>query len=162
MRQTIGMLAVIALALSLAARWRNPDLATRGWKTGLHSLRRQLPLLAIAFTLAGYLEAVLPRDFIRSWMGAGAGLSGILLGSVAGGLLPLGPYIVFPMGAALQAGGAGIPTLVAFVTGWMLWGTGKLAFEFATLGPAFTLRRMVVYLVFPPLAGMLAYLITGP
>jgi uncharacterized membrane protein YraQ (UPF0718 family) len=162
MRQTIFMLAAIALALSLVARWRGPGLVSRGWKTGLHSLRRQLPLLAIAFTLAGYLEAVLPRELIRSWMGAEVGFRGILLGSVAGGLLPLGPYIVFPMGASLRAAGAGTPTLVAFVTGWMLWGTGKLAFEFATLGPSFTLRRMAVYLAFPPLAGMLAWLILGP
>ncbi|MEW6522284.1 MAG: hypothetical protein AB1445_01725 [Bacillota bacterium] len=161
MTQTITVLAVVAAMLTVAARLRGPGLATRGWVTAFHSLRRQLPLLIIAFTLAGYLEAVIPQSFIRSWMGAGAGIRGILLGSVAGGLLPFGPYIVFPMGATLQASGAGTATMVAFVTGWMMWSTGKLAFEFATLGPGFTARRMAVYLVFPPLAGLLALLFFG-
>lgn len=161
MTPAVIVLGLLAAGLTGCASRRRRGLALEGWLAGLGSLRRQLPLLLLAFAMAGYVEVLVPRGFIDTWLGAGAGLKGILLASLAGGLLPFGPYVVFPMAAALGEAGASVATLVAFVTGWIMWSTGKLAFEIGTLGPGFTARRMALYLIFPPLAGVLTLLLSG-
>ncbi|MDQ7795098.1 MAG: permease [bacterium] len=157
----IWVIGAAAVALTLTAWRRHRGLAGEGWLAGLASLRQQLPLLLLAFAMAGYVEVLVPRAFIERWLGAGAGLRGVLLGSVAGGTLPFGPYVILPMAAALREAGASSATLVAFTSGWMMWTTGKLAFEFATLGPGFSARRLALYAVFPPLAGLLTLLLFG-
>lgn len=163
MTQAIAVLAFVTLLLAALA-WRKgkgPGLPGLGLQAGLKSLTRQLPLLLVAFVLAGFVEALVPAELVRRWLGAEAGLKGIAIGCVAGGMLPFGPYVVFPMAAAIRSAGAGDATIVAFVVGWMMWSTSKIAYEMATLGPGFTGRRMSLFLLFPPLAGVLALILLG-
>jgi len=161
MTQANVLLAVV-VAVLLALAWRREKgLAHRGLRIALESLRVQLPLLLVAFLMAGFVEALVPATAIQRWLGAGAGLKGIVIGSIAGGILPFGPYVVFPMAAAILRAGAGDATIIAFTTGWMMWNSSKFAYEAATLGPAFTWRRMGLFLVFPPLAGVLTLLLFG-
>jgi uncharacterized membrane protein YraQ (UPF0718 family) len=158
MTQATIVLAAVALTLTAVAWRKGNGLAARGLLTGAKSLRGQLPMLLIAFLLAGFVEALVPAELVRRWLSAEAGLKGILIGCVAGGMLPFGPYVVFPMAAAIRAAGAGDATIVAFVIGWMMWSTSKIAYEMATLGPGFTWRRMGLFLLFPPAAGVLAHM----
>lgn len=161
MTQATIILAMVALALTALAWRKEKGLPTRGLQSGLKSLLAQLPLLLIAFLLAGFVEALVPAELVRRWLSAEAGLKGIIIGCIAGGMLPFGPYVVFPMAAAIRAAGAGDATIVAFVVGWMMWSTSKIAYEMATLGPGFTWRRMGLFLLFPPVAGVLALLFLG-
>jgi uncharacterized membrane protein YraQ (UPF0718 family) len=161
MTQATLVLAAFALALLLLAWRRDRALAARGLLIGLRSLRGQLTLLLLAFLLAGFVEVLVPPEAVRRWLGAEAGVKGIMIGCLAGGMLPFGPYVVFPMAAAIRAAGAGNATIVAFVTGWMMWSTSKYAYEVATFGPGFAWRRTILFLAFPPLAGVLALLIVG-
>ncbi len=161
MTQATVMLAVVTAALVGLAWRKERGLAARGLQMGLKSLQGQLALLLIAFVLAGFVEALVPAELVRRWLSAEAGLKGILIGCIAGGMLPFGPYVVFPMAAAIRAAGAGDATIVAFVVGWMMWSTSKIAYEMATLGPGFTWHRTGLFLLFPPLAGVLALVLLG-
>jgi uncharacterized protein len=161
MTQATVILALVALALAALAWRKGPGVAASGLLAGTRSLQAQLPLLLIAFTLAGLVEALVPTDLVRSWLGAEAGIKGVIIGCVAGGALPFGPYVVLPMAAAILAAGAGEATILAFVIGWMMWSTGRLAYEMATFGPGFTLRRMALFLPFPLAAGVVALLLLG-
>lgn len=155
------ILAVVAASLTAHTLWRNRGLALRGWALAVRSVREQLVLLLLAFVVAGYVEVLIPQHIVRQWLGTGAGLKGIIIASVAGGVLPMGPYVVLPILAALRAAGAGLATTVAFAVGWMMWSVGKLPFELALLGPRFAIRRTLLYLAFPPLAGLLAAWLFG-
>ncbi len=87
------------------------------------------------------------------------GLRGIIIGTIAGTSIPGGPYISFPIISAVHEAGAGIGTVVAFVTGWAMRGLGKLPFELAIMGTRFTLVRMLLFAVFPVIAGWIAYVV---
>jgi uncharacterized membrane protein YraQ (UPF0718 family) len=89
-------------------------------------------------------------------VGAESGLRGILVGSLAGGLAPGGPFVSLPVAAALVRSGASVGTIVAFLTGWSLWAFSRLPMEVGILGWKLTAVRFASTLVFPPLAGLIA------
>ena len=79
-----------------------------------------------------------------------------MIGCIAGALTPGGPYVSFPIVASLYKAGAGVGTVVAYVTAWSLWAVGRLPLEISLIGPKFTLIRFLSTLIFPPLAGLIA------
>ena len=89
-------------------------------------------------------------------MGAESGLRGILIGSIAGGLAPGGPYVSLPVVAGLLRAGAGVGTMVAFLSAWSLWAVARLPMEVGILGWKFTLIRLASTFFFPPVAGFIA------
>ncbi len=117
-----------------------------------------LPLLIFAFIVAGMVQVILPRELVSQWVGAQSGLRGILIGSVAGGLTPGGPFVTLPVAAGLLRAGAGIPTMVAFVTAWSLWAVARLPMEFGIMGWKFTMIRLASTFIFPPIAGLITQL----
>jgi len=118
-----------------------------------------VPLLIFAFIVAGMVQVLIPQELISKWIGGESGFRGIILGSVAGGLAPGGPYVSLPIVAGLIKSGAGIGTLVAFLTGWSIWAIGRLPMEVGILGWKFTLIRLASTFIFPPLAGFIAQLL---
>lgn len=118
-----------------------------------------LPLLIMAFMLAGFLQVVVPPAMIQQLLGDQSGIGGVFIGSIAGALIPGGPYIAFPIIASIYQAGAGIGAVVAFISGWALWGVMKVPFEVALVGPKFTVLRYSLVLILPPLAGLAAYVL---
>jgi uncharacterized membrane protein YraQ (UPF0718 family) len=104
---------------------------------------------------------LLTREVITAWLGAESGWRGILVGSLAGALMPGGPYVYYPIAAVLFQSGAGIGVLVAFVTAKNLWSVTRLPLELALLGPELTAIRFAATLVFPPVLGALAEALAG-
>jgi len=115
-----------------------------------------LPLLIFAFIVAGMVQVLLPREFLSKWVGTESGMRGILLGTIAGGLSPGGPYVNLPIAAGLLRSGASAGTMVAFLTGWSLWAVSRLPMEVGILGWKFTLIRIGSTFFFPPIAGLIA------
>jgi uncharacterized membrane protein YraQ (UPF0718 family) len=157
---TIALWTAAAL-LSLVARGIRPGACRDGWRLGRRNLVRYLPLLGLVFTISALLQVLLPPDLIRAWLGDASGWRGLVIGSVAGALIPSGPYVTFPIVISLYGAGAGAGTAVAMLTGWSLWNVGKLPYEASLLGPKFTLLRYALTLPFPLLAGFLARVFTG-
>lgn len=120
-----------------------------------------LPLLLFAFITAGMIQVLLGQEVVARWVGQESGLRGILIGTVAGGLTPGGPYVSLPIAAGLVKSGAGIGTMIAFITSWSLWAVGRLPMEVGIMGWKFTLVRLICTFFFPPIAGWLAQLLFG-
>ncbi|MDW7739690.1 MAG: permease [Bacillota bacterium] len=118
-----------------------------------------LPVLVAAFILAGMLEALIPEAFVRQWLASEAGVRGVILGTIGGMILAMGPYASFPIISSIQGAGAGLGTTVALVTGWMLLGLSRFPFEMGVLGLRFTLTRMAISIPLCLLVGILAHLI---
>ncbi|MFQ6069938.1 MAG: permease [Candidatus Aminicenantales bacterium] len=115
-----------------------------------------VPLIIFAFIIAGMIQNLLPREILVKWLGAESGLKGLLIGTFAGGLTLGGPYVSLPVAVGLFRAGAGIGTMVAFLTGWSLWGIGRIPMEIAILGWKLWLIRIVCTFFFPPIAGFIA------
>src|SRR3990172_10066229 len=152
---TISMI-VIAVILGIIAYAKEPPLLFSGLKAGGTMFSGILPLLLAAFAIAGFIQVLVPKEFIMRWVGKEAGLRGILIACLAGGITPGGPYVSFPIVAALYKAGAGIGAIVAYVTAWSLWAGGRFPIEIGLIGPKVTLIRLVSTFIFPPIAGLIA------
>lgn len=149
----MGLLAIILVYVGYN---RGQGEHMLGLKSAITMVIEILPLLLFAFIVAGMVQVLLPKDMISKWVGAESGFRGVIIGSIAGGLAPGGPYVSLPIVAGLLKSGAGVGTMVSFLTGWSLWAVGRLPMEVGILGWKFTLIRIASTFIFPPLAGLLA------
>jgi uncharacterized membrane protein YraQ (UPF0718 family) len=130
-----------------------------GLKSAGNLLLQIIPLLVLAFIVAGMIQALVPVQLISRWIGAESGLRGILIGTLMGGIAPGGPYVSMPIAAGLLRVGASTGTMVAFLTSWSLWAVTRLPMEIGIMGWKFTLIRLACTFFFPPIAGLLANLL---
>ncbi|MFC2133531.1 permease [Bacteroidota bacterium] len=150
------IMGTIAFTLVAVGYFKGEEQHTVGLKSALNMTIEVLPLLIFAFIIAGMVQVLIPQEVISKWIGEESGFVGILIGSVAGGLSPGGPYVSLPVVAALLKSGAGVGTLVAYLTGWSLWAIARLPMEVGILGWKFTLVRLASTFIFPPIAGLIA------
>ncbi len=150
------IMAVLAAALLATGLLRGQGEHIAGLKAGANMTVQVLPVLLLAFVVAGMVETLLPGETVARWVGAQSGFRGIWLGTLAGALTPGGPYVSLPVAAGLLRAGAGVGTLVAFVCAWSLCSLARLPMEVGLLGWRFTGIRLACTVFFPPLAGWLA------
>ncbi|MDP8254182.1 MAG: permease [Candidatus Alcyoniella australis] len=150
------LLGVIALALLYLGYSRGDGVHLTGLKSGMTMLLQITPLLIFALIIAGMVPLLIPQETVAKWIGVKSGFRGIVIGSLAGGLAPGGPYVSLPLAVSLLRSGAGVGTMVAFLTGWSLYAVSRLPLEVGILGWKLTVIRLVSTLIFPPLAGLLA------
>ncbi|GAH26429.1 unnamed protein product [marine sediment metagenome] len=155
------IMGAIAIALILIGYFRGQGQHITGLKAALSMTIEILPLLIFAFIVAGMMQALIPNEIISKWIGEGSGLRGIFIGTVAGGIMPGGPYVSLPVAGGFLRTGASIGTIVAFLTGWSLWAIARLPMDIGILGWKFTLVRLACTFFFPPIAGLLANALFG-
>jgi uncharacterized membrane protein YraQ (UPF0718 family) len=89
-------------------------------------------------------------------VGAESGLTGLVIATFAGIIMPGGPVTVYPVAGAFLAVGADVGAALAFVTSWTLLGYARvLVWELPFFGTNFVLWRMLVALTFPVIVGVL-------
>lgn len=156
-----AVLVGLAVLMAGLAHRQDPAKPRAGTVAGLRLLWTMLPMLVAAFFVAGMLAVALPPQLVHRWLASSSGLLDVVIGSVSGALIPGGPYVSFPIFAAIYHAGAGLPAIVSLVTGWAVWNVGLLSFELAIVGPRFTVIRVASTLILPPAAGLLAHALFG-
>ena len=156
---TTVIMAVLAIIFLLIGYSRGEGQHIQGLKSAWDMTIRVLPLLVFAFILAGMVQVLLPHELLSKWIGEESGIRGIFIGTLAGGFTPGGPYVSLPLVAGLLHAGAGVGTMVAFLTGWSLLAISRLPLEIGILGWRFALVRLTCTFFFPPIAGLLAQLL---
>ncbi len=127
-----------------------------GLATSGSTLLTLAPRLIGAMLLAGFIQALVPRDAVARWLGAESGLRGLILAAIAGTFTPGGPMASFPIMAAIAAAGADGGCLIAYLTAWSVLGINRIiVWDIPFLGLEFTALRMLLCLPFPILAGLL-------
>lgn len=118
------------------------------------------PRLLLGFGIAGLLQVLVPAEAVVGWLGAEAGWRGILVGWVAGALAPGGPFVSFPILAALSKAGAGLPALITFLSSWSVLGVNRiLVWEMPVMGGRFVVARVLLSLLVPPVLGLVAHIV---
>ncbi len=154
-------LVLLALLLWLYA-WRRGDGShMEGMRYGWHTMVRTLPLLLIAFTIVGLENAIAPQRLIEQMMGPQSGWQGLLIAEGVGMLLPGGPYVVFPLIAAIYHAGAGFAAAITMITSWAALALLTISFELPFMGWRFTIVRWGMGLLFPFLVGWMVLLWMG-
>jgi uncharacterized membrane protein YraQ (UPF0718 family) len=158
---TTIIMAVLAIIFILIGYLRGQGQHISGLRTSLNMTIQILPLLIFSFIVAGMAQSLISKEIIANWIGAESGIKGIIIGTAAGSLVPGGPYVALPLSAGFLGAGASIGTVVAFLTGWSLWGFSRLPLEVGILGWKFALIRFVSTFIFAPIAGFIAQIFFG-
>lgn len=118
-----------------------------------------LPKVFAGCLIGAFVTLLLPREVVARWVGAESGFTGILIATMAGAILPGGPFTIYPVAGAFLAIGADAGAAIAFITSWTLLGYNRaLVWELPFFGYDFVFWRALVALPFPVLAGVLARL----
>jgi len=149
-------MGILAAALLFAGYRKGGGLHVEGLKDASVMTAEILPLLFFAFVVAVMVQILLPKELLAKWVGAESGMRGIIIGTIAGGFTPGGPFVSLPVAAGLFRAGASIGTMVAFLTGWSLWAINRLPMEVGVLGWKLTMIRFASTFFFPPIAGLIA------
>jgi len=150
------IMAFLAVILLIIGYSKGEGQHIAGLKSAMKMTVDILPMLVFAFIMAGMIQTLLPQELLSKWIGEESGIRGILIGTVAGGITPGGPYVSLPLAAGFLRAGAGIGTMVAFITAWSLWAVSRLPMEIGVMGWKFTVVRLACTFFFPPIAGFLA------
>lgn len=157
MKNTVLAMSGVTIILAVVGIIRQgPGIIIQALMAGGEMLIAVLPLLTAAFVLAGMVQVLVSRETINKWLGKDSGMKGIILGGIAGALVPGGPYIFYPIAASFLLSGAEIGTVITFVVAKNLWSLSRLPMEVALLGPELTFIRFLVTLVFPVIIGVIA------
>ena len=118
---TISLVMIgLAIALLVFALIRGGGLAKDGVKLATQTLWNTLPLILAGFLIGGLVQVLLPAELIQTWIGKEAGVKGVLIGCLAGGLIPGSPYVMFPIISKLSKTNTGVSAIIKFVSAWSL------------------------------------------
>mgnify|MGYP001147798628 FL=1 len=157
---TTQILVAIAIILLIYLLIKDSSLAIAGVKNAGMTLWKNLVILLVGFLLAGLIQVIIPKELIAKWLGNQAGFRAVLIGCVAGGLIPGSPYAAFPIAAGFYNAGAGLGAMVGYITAWSLWSVTRLPVEIAIIDPKLALIRYGITFIFPPIAGFAAHLLS--
>src|SRR5688500_3733602 len=152
MRLDISTLVLVLLAAvcAIVAYIKDPSLPLVGARSGLAMLWFIVPRLIPALLLAGMLQVLVPQETVARYFGRQGGMRAILIASLAGVLTPGGPMVSVPLLVVLSNSGAALPSLVAYMTAWSLFGMQRIiAWEAPLMGWKFVAVRVIPSLLFP-------------
>ncbi len=149
------ILIVLAVCIGLFALVKDRSLPMQGLYASGRLFGSVWIELLLGFLIAGLLEVLIPPSEITAWLGPESSMRGILVGWMAGLVIPGGPYLLFPIAANLWKTGAAPGALIALITAKTLMSPIRmLTYEAPLLGWPLTIARCVPALFVPPIMGI--------
>lgn len=71
---------------------------------------------------------MLPREAVGRLLGRAAGTQGVILAGLLGGLLPGGPFAVYPIVHSIGQPGATLAAVIALIIGYGAIGVGRIPY----------------------------------
>jgi uncharacterized membrane protein YraQ (UPF0718 family) len=156
MDMSLMILLVLAVCIGLFALVKDRSLPMQGVYASGRLFGSVWIELLLGFLIAGLLEVLIPPSEITAWLGTESSMRGILVGWMAGLVIPGGPYLLFPIAANLWKTGAAPGALIALITAKTLVSPIRmLTYEAPLLGWPLTIARCLPALFVPPLMGIL-------
>lgn len=146
-----------AIALYLYLSFYDPQAAKESATQGLRTFVSLLTLILAALMIASAIETVVPTDLIAGWLGEQAGARGVATAGIIGGLLPGGPYAVYPIIKGLYDGGASYAAVIAMLMGYGAIGIGRAAYGLVFFEPEIVGLRLLLAVPVPIIAGLIVY-----
>lgn len=147
----------VLVALIAAALRRGDGTLGLGAERALEQFAKLVPRMLCALVAAGFIAKLIPSELIAHSLGEEAGIMAIVIGSLAGLIVPSGPVIAFSIAAVFARADASLPALVAFIASWSLFAAHRIfIYEIPLLGPSFLKIRLVSVAALPLFAGLIA------
>ncbi len=157
------IIIVVCVAAAALAVLLNPRKSFKeAMGISLKQAVRVLPVVLPAAFIAGFLAELLPKALVAGLIGPESGWTGFLLAAVAGSILPTGPMVVLPLGAALLAADAGLAQILTLYNAWTLVNFQRLIiWEVPLVGTSLAARRFTGGLIAVPISILAAMLIAA-
>lgn len=151
---------VFAIGAGIALWRRSPQRLPEAFRIAGNNVKMLAPRILLAMLGAAFYATLLPEEQIVRWIGGESGWTGIAIAAAIGAVMPGGPIVSFPIAIAVAQAGAGMPQVVAFLTGWAAIAFHRtMTWDLVMLGPGFTRIRFLVSLPLPFIAGGLAWML---
>ncbi len=163
MIMALGLIWFCAFVLTslVFRRSGKPGLGAAG-KEAFDTFKPLVIRLPCALLAAAFLIQIMPVEWVSNLIGRESGAWGIVIAAALGGFLPGGPVVTFPIAGVLQQSGAGLPQLVAMISGWSIFAINRLlTYEAPIMGWRFAALRNLSCVALPVLAGLGAELLLG-
>ncbi len=155
MKSTAIILLVTLVVLMGLTLVRSTETFMEALRSSGRQLLGFLPVITVAVLVAGFAEALIPKDVVENWLSDSAGWRGIGLAWIAGILTPGGSIIGLPLIAALYKAGVGISILVTYATSFALLSIMRIPVEAGFIGWRLAGVRILASLFLPLVAGAL-------
>lgn len=152
-KTTLGMLIITGILGFYAYSQGGIGLVIDALVIAGETLFSIIPILIVAFLLAGLISTLVSKDMASKWLGREAGWKGPFIGAAMGFVVPGGPFFFYPLMATLLKSGANLGTMISFVASKSLWNIARIPIEVAFVGIELTLIRFLVTFWIPILAG---------
>lgn len=150
-------LAALAAVLLFLVYRQDRNGPKRALTQGFKLIGRIAVVMPIAVVFAGFTGELLPKETVAAWLGPDSHWFGIILAGFIGGFMPGGPIVSFSTALVIYNAGAGVPQIIAFITGWSVYAFHRtLSYEVPLMGARFVLVRLSASLLLPLIAGGLA------
>jgi uncharacterized membrane protein YraQ (UPF0718 family) len=150
------------VAVLILVTWRKKGwIGVREGFTGTWGLSNTvIKIIPFALLAATIFTQMIPQSVIAGLIGEDTGLTGMVIAAVAGGMLPSGPFLSFPLAMTLFGTGAGQAQIVSFLTGWSVYAFYRvIVWELPSMGVRFTAQRLAVSIFLPIISGCIAGLL---
>jgi uncharacterized membrane protein YraQ (UPF0718 family) len=147
-----------SLAAAVAV-WRRdgPDVFMHVLKEDIVLFLEIVPKVVAGTLIGALIRLMVGRETIVRWLGGSSGIRGLLIATLAGVLIPAGPFTVFPLAATFLVAGADAGAAIAFITGWLLLGLNRaVIWELPFFGAGFVGWRIASSVWIPVACGWLA------
>lgn len=139
--------------------FRRPDDARSSAESGTRTFVRLFTLILAALLLASAIGTLVPTGAVESTLGESAGPGGIVLAGLLGGLLPGGPYAVYPIVAGIADQGAGLAAVLAMLTGYGAIGIGRVAYGLVFFDAEIVGMRLLLAVPITVLLSLVAWVV---
>ena len=120
-----------------------------------------LTLIVAALFLASAIETLVPAETIRSLVGSSAGPAGVVLAGLLGGVLPGGPYAVYPIIGGVAETGAGTASVLAMLVGYGAIGLSRTSYGLVFFRPRIVVARVGIGVAVTVVVALLAAGVAG-
>jgi len=149
----LGILIVAGIIISfIKGGW---DLTSSGFMRSGHLLESIWLRILLGFMLGGFIQAIIPRELVKKWIGSSSGIKGILIGSYGAIIATGSPYIWLPVVASLHRAGAGVGPILSLVTARGILSLQMLiVWQVPFFGAELAMSRYIPCLFVPPIVGL--------
>ncbi|SMC95785.1 hypothetical protein [Sporomusa malonica] len=155
------VMAALTAVLLGAAFVVAPDRIVMEINKSYSAILEVLPVVAVSILAATAITALISPQFIAKWAGDNSRITGVLIASAAGALIPCEPMLGLPMILGIARGGAGIGFIVALLTSSKLFSFMRIPDYFAFLNFQLAMVFLACTLAMPFLSGLLARFYAG-
>ena len=155
-----GLLYLLAAYLMLVAHRREAGLVRTGLGDAWSQFVFVFPRLFVGLMGAGFLAALVPTQLVENYLSDEAGWTAYGLAFLLGAITPGGVVVGLALGVAALKAGASVPVIVIYITAWSLVNVSRtFIWESALVPRAIIVRRLLVSLPLPLLAGFAAWVV---